>query len=143
MLALLVWALATYGLVVGLSNLIRYLHTQASFERRVTMVLIVCNGEGYVEGVLRGIAYKAFLSRKELKLVVVDTGSQDSTCEIVRRMQERDARIDLVETDNQFDTELLQNLWMACGTDSPFVLFDLRGWRNPRKIILGLTRIVG
>ncbi|MFC4769995.1 glycosyltransferase [Effusibacillus consociatus] len=143
MLALLIWALATYGLIVALFNLFRYFYVRSSLEGGITLVLIVCNAEAYIEGILRGIAYKAFLSRKELRIVVVDTGSQDATRKIVGRMQERDPRIEFVETEAEFDVELIRHLWSHNGSDSPYVLFDLRRWKNPRKIIPSLARIVG
>ncbi|WP_018132151.1 glycosyltransferase [Effusibacillus pohliae] len=142
MLALLIWTLAAYGFVVGLCKLVRYVYARSSFDRSLTLVLMVCNAEGYVEGIIRLIAYKSFMSRKELRLVVVDTGSQDATCEIVRRMQEKDGRIELIETKNQFDTQIVAEVWSDTGPENPFILFDLRGWRNPRKVVPGLVSIV-
>lgn len=142
MLALFVWALATYGFVVGLLRLIRCLRASASPNRRIVLVLIVCNGEFYIEGILRVIAYKAFLYKKDLRMVVMDTGSRDATREIVSRMAERDSRIELIETDGDFDAELIGKVRTEAGWDSSFALFDLRGWKNPRNLIPGLTRIV-
>jgi glycosyltransferase involved in cell wall biosynthesis len=143
MLALLVWALAAYGFLVGLQKLFRYVYLRSSEERKITIVLVIYNAESYIEGLLRVISYKAFLSRKDVRSVVVDTGSEDSTLEIVTRLQKKDGRIELVQTALDFDVELVKHLWLDGETYSPYVLFDVRGWKNPRKIIPSLARIMG
>ncbi|GAX88864.1 glycosyltransferase [Effusibacillus lacus] len=142
MLALLIWAFAVYGLIVGVTKLVRFFYRRSSPENRLTLVLLVQDGENYVEGLLRTICYRAFLSKKEMRIVLVDTGSRDTTREIIRRLEENDARIELVESSQEFDPELIRALWAETGTESPFLLIDLRGYKNNRKIIPYLAVIV-
>jgi glycosyltransferase involved in cell wall biosynthesis len=145
MLALLLWILAIYGVFEGLSRFVRYFNSRSSFDRRVTLVLIVYNGEAYMEGILRMIGYKAALSRKDVRVMLIDAGSTDATCEIVKRIREQheDDRITLVQTDREADSNILCQLWKEAELNSPLFLFDLREWQNQKKIMPYLTRIFG
>lgn len=144
MLALLIWALAVYGLLVFVWKVVRYIKTRYyCADRQMTLVLLVCDAEAYMEGILRILAYRAFLARKDLKIVVVDAGSVDATCKIITRMQKREGRLQLVETLPDGVADAVKNIQLAEPVDRPLCLFDLRGWENPKQIIPSLVRIIG
>lgn len=145
MLALLLWILAIYGLFEGLSRFVRYINSRSSFDRRVTLVLIVCNGEAYIEGILRMIGYKAALSRKDVRVLLIDAGSTDATGEIVKRIRKQDEndRITWVQTDRGAGSNIMCQFWKEAELSSPLFLFDLREWQDQKRIMPYLTRIFG
>lgn len=142
MLALLLWVLAIYGLFEGLSRIIRLIQSRSTADHRITLVLIVHNGEAYIEGILRMIGYKTSMSRKDVRVMLIDTGSTDATCDIVNRIQEDDERITLVQTESGANLGVMQQVWNQSGLSSPLFLCDLREWHNQKKIIPYLTRIL-
>ncbi|BCJ87844.1 glycosyltransferase [Effusibacillus dendaii] len=144
MLALLIWAFAAYGIVAALYQVVRLYESPSISEgHRFTLVLVVRNGEAYVEGLLRFLLVRSFFLKNDLHILVVDTGSEDSTREIVSRLQENYSRIELIGTDREYDGGLLESVWSSADQDSPFALYDLRSWKNTKRIIPYFKRVFG
>lgn len=144
MLALLLWIFAIYGGIELVIRIWRYRCSRSGITGgRMTLVLIVQNGEAYIEGALRNVGYKASLSKKDLRIVVVDAASTDATRAIVQRIQKEDLCVELLQLDSDPDANVLKQLLTETELRSPLYLIDLREWEDKRKIIPYLTRVVG
>ena len=63
----------------------------------VSVLMAVHDAEGYVRRAVESIQNQ---SLRELELIVVDAGLQDSTARVVEVMAERDLRMELVRADS-------------------------------------------
>ena len=63
-------------------------------DRSITVILPVLNGAAHIAESLRSISGQ---SARDIKVLVLDGGSQDATCRIVSALAAEDDRISLVE----------------------------------------------
>lgn len=112
----------------------------------VSVLMAVHDAEGYVRRAVESIQNQ---SLRELELIVVDAGSQDSTARVVEAMAERDLRIELVRADACSRQEALDvaleraagrylSVIDADGFARPTMLADLVGRAEDRALDLAI-----
>ena len=89
-LKVIVWTLAFYGLFELIKSIIYIsVHTNLKSDG-IYMIIGVKNQEKNIEGMLRAIVFKILYGKEEKikDIVVVDLNSEDSTGEIIKRLEE-------------------------------------------------------
>ena len=94
----------------------------------VSVLMAVHDAEGYVRRAVESIQNQ---SLRELELIVVDAGSQDSTARVVEAMAERDLRIELVRADACSRQEAL-DVALERATGRYLSVVDADGFAQPR-----------
>ncbi len=96
----------------------------------VSVLMAVHDAEGYVRRAVESIQNQ---SLRELELIVVDAGSQDSTARVVEAMAERDLRIELVRADACSRQEAL-DVALERATGRYLSVVDADGFARPTML---------
>lgn len=100
-------------------------------QPKVSVVMPVYNGERYVESAIRSVMAQTF---GDWELIVVDDGSGDRTCAMVKALAAEDGRIRLVENGANLGAARTRNRGMAlCRGDFVALLDGDDLWR-PEKL---------
>lgn len=96
----------------------------------VTVVLPTIDEAGSIEAVIRGVLM-ALHSRCEVRVVVVDDGSCDATCTIVRAVAEADSRVRLIEREVRDGLAGALRAGVAAATTTDVAWMDADGSMTP------------
>jgi hypothetical protein len=142
MLALLLWGFAIYGLMMAIIHAVSGLWKSTAAETITqAVVLIVENGEMYVEGILRTIVSAASFNKGDVQVIVIDTGSTDATSKIVKTFADHEEMIEFYENISDSDiSELIRSLRKQ--SQHVITHLDLRRWEHPKKAIHLLMRML-
>ena len=104
----------------------------------VSVIIPVFNGERYIEQAVRSVMNQTY---EKWELFVIDDGSSDSTCDIVRRLAQEDSRIQLLCNAENMGAAKTRNrgLELSSGEYAAFIDSDDR-W-HPEKLMLQLRRL--
>jgi hypothetical protein len=142
MLALLLWGFAIYGLMMVIIHAVSgFWKSTATETITQAVVLIVENGEMYVEGILRTLVSAASFHKGDVQVIVIDTGSTDATCKIIKTFADHEEMIEFYENISENDiTDLIRSLRKQ--SQHVITHLDLRRWEHPKKAIHLLMRML-
>jgi hypothetical protein len=130
LLEVLIRALALYGLILLLWQIVRLLFKRAPASPYLSLLFLVRDQAAIMEGLVREILAIHQTSLPPFDMVIVDIGSSDETPEILKRLNKNNA---FVFIESSPDVQPLRaGLQACCG--EVIGHFDLTGQVNPRLV---------
>lgn len=113
--------------------------------RKAAVVIPTYNESGNIEGAISGLLEVAKkLTNWEIEIVIVDSHSPDGTDKIVKKLQQNNPRLHLVEMNKDgLGKAYLQGFQYALDNIHPFVIFEMDAdlSHNPKDIPVFLEKI--
>lgn len=97
----------------------------------VSVIMPAYNASAYIEEAIRSVMAQTY---PHWKLLVIDDGSKDDTCDIVLRLAEEDPRINLIRNEKNSGVAKTRNRGLDMCQGQYVALLDCDDWWHPRKL---------
>ena len=138
-LLVLICGLALYGLILLCWQLVRLLCSHADTDPYLSLLFVVRDQAGIMEGLVREVLAMHQTSRSHFDLVIVDDDSSDETPEILKRLNKQNA-FTLIEHDNPDEQSL--NIGLRACRGEVICYCNLTGQVNPRLVARLVRRLL-
>lgn len=107
-------------------------------NQSVTIIMPVYNCERYIEAAIQSVILQTY---PHWELIVIDDGSSDSTCSIVRKMEQKDSRIKLLRNPENMGTARTRNRGLDLSAGDYVAFLDSDDTWQPDKLLLQIQKM--
>lgn len=98
---------------------------------QISVITLTWNSERYIERMIESVINDSNLSGIKMEIIIVDNGSSDSTIELIKRLQEKEINLFLIELARNYGTTVTRNIGIKESKGEFILILDSDTEINP------------